>query len=279
MGFKTAIQTSKAMRKLVMIGCNIISVFTLMNSVNGQGNPVADSYFIKAADFRKNMKTDSALIYYEKAAVQFQNLGNIEKFVDSYNQIGVILTRGDAYEKAKVYLDKALGEGLKSLDSNNLAIATTYISLGVIYNALAKYDQSLVYHYKALSIRRLKLGDYHTDVATSYGNIGNVHRNNKEIDKSIAAHLEALKIREKILGETSAEIIGSYEGLGNAYREKKEYGTSLGYFERALKNKLIQRGEGHKDLIKYYKYISEVYYLMGNKFKGDQYKQKSENQI
>ncbi len=85
-----------------------------------------------------------------------------------------------------------------------------------------------------------------------------------------------MKIREKVLGEASAEIIESYVGLGNAYREKKEYNTSLKYFERALKNKILQRGERHKDLIKFYKYISEVYYLMENKLKGDEYKIKWE---
>jgi tetratricopeptide (TPR) repeat protein len=84
--------------------------------------------------------------------------------------------------------------------------------------------------------------------------------------------MKAMKIREIVFGLTSAEIIESYVGLGNTYREKKEYNTSLEYFERALKNKIIQRGEGHKDLVKFYKYIGDVYYLMENKLKGDEYK-------
>ena len=81
-----------------------------------------------AADYKKNQETDSAIIFYDKAAVEFQALGNIEKCIDSYNQMGIILTRQDNYEKAKFFLEKALSTGLSNLDTNNLVIATTYIS-------------------------------------------------------------------------------------------------------------------------------------------------------
>lgn len=97
----------------------------LMNNLNGQSNSPADEYLRQADDFKKNMKPDSAVISYEKASVEFQKLGNIEKFIYSYNQIGIILTRQDKYEKAKTYLEKALSTGLALLDRNHPAIATT----------------------------------------------------------------------------------------------------------------------------------------------------------
>ena len=257
----------------------VLFIFLLSTIANAKSGTPGDEFLLIAEDLKKNMKPDSALIYYEKAAVEFQKQNSIEKFVHSYNQIGVVLTRQDKYEDAKKYLDKALSTGLASLDSNNLTIATTYISLGVVYNAEENYDQSLNYHFKALSIRLYKLGPYDSQVATSYGNIGNVYRNKKDFDKSVEAHLKAMRIREHRFGATSAEIIDSYVGLGNAYRERKEYMLSLGYFEKALNNKIIQRGEGHKDLSKYYKNISEVYFLMGNNIQGDFYKTKSEDVI
>jgi tetratricopeptide (TPR) repeat protein len=248
----------------------------LINGVNGQSSSPADEYLRQADEFKKNMKPDSAVELYEKAAVEFQKLGNTEKFIYSYNQIGIILTRQDKYEKARAYLEKALSAGLASLEANYLATATTYISLGVVYAAQENFDQSLIYHHQALSIRLARLGEYDGEVATSYGNIGNVYRRKKDFDKSIDAHLKAMKIREKVFGETSVEIGESYTGLGHAYREKKDYQTSLAYFEKALKNKIKQRGEGHKDLVRFYTNISEVYYLMGNKEQGELYKTKSE---
>jgi len=239
----------------------------------GQGSgPSPDEYFKQADFYRKNVQTDSALMYYEKAAIEFHSQGKMEEFVNSYNQIGIILTRQDQYEKAKLYLEKAMSVGLSSLDSNHLTIATTYISLGVISRAEENYSQSLLYHNKALSIRLQRLGEYSAEVATSYGNIGNVYLSLKDFDQSILSHSKAMKIREKLFGPKSAEIIESYAGLGNAYKEKKEYKTAIKYFEKALDNKIVQRGQGHKDLVKYQQYLRDVYYLSNNKEKGDYYK-------
>ncbi|MGH2666113.1 MAG: tetratricopeptide repeat protein [Flavobacterium sp.] len=258
---------------------SIVPFFFLLFSignVNGQTSSSGDTYILKADDFKKQLKMDSAVFYYEKAAVAFQRIKEYEKLIDSYNQLGIIVTRQDKYDKAKMYLEKALSAGLSLPDNANLVIATTYISLGVVYNAEENYNESLKYHNKALSIRLLKLGENDATVATSYGNLGNVYRNNKNFDKSIEAHLKAMKIREKLFGLNSVEIIESYVGLGNTYKEEKKYTISLGYFEKALENKIIQRGEGHKDLVKFYKYISDVYFLMENKWKGDEYKIKWE---
>jgi len=262
-----------ASKKIIVI---VLCVLCTINNLKAQSISPGNEYLLIAENHKKNQKPDSALVYYEKAAFEFQKQNNIEKFIHSYNQIGIVLTRQDKYKEAKTYLDKALATGLASLDSNNLTIATTYISLGVIHNAEENYDQSLKCHYKALSIRLYKLGAQDALVATSYGNIGNVYRNSKDFDKSIDAHLKAMSIREHLFGTKSAEITESYVGLGHAFREKKEYMISLGYFEKALKNKIIQLGERHKDLAKHYNNISDVYYLMGIKEQGDLYKSKSE---
>lgn len=255
------------------IGCILL---LLAFSANAQKGPNADEYIRLADECKKNAKPDSAIFYYEKASVEFNTLGSKEKFINAYNQIGIILTRQDKYEKALIYLDKALATGRSLSDTNNLEIANTYISLGVVYNAEEKYDQSLVYHNRSLIIRLLKLGENHAQVATNYGNIGNVYFNAKNYERSIDAHLKAMKIRESVFGKTSPEIIESYNGLGKACRERKDYKASLDFFEKALQNKITQRGQGHKDLSKFYKNISEVYFLMDNKDQGSIYKNKAE---
>ncbi|MBK6998079.1 MAG: tetratricopeptide repeat protein [Lewinellaceae bacterium] len=236
-----------------------------------------DRYMQLADDFRKNAQPDSALVYYEKASVEFQKTADFEKLANAFNQMGIVLTRQDKYDPAKKYLEMALEIGHNSLDSNNLTTSVTYISLGVVYAAEEDFEQSLKFHYQALAIRLFKLGEYSAEVATSYGNIGNVYFNSKNYDKALDAHIKAMNIREKIFGENSAEIIESYTGLGNAYREKKDYKSALDYFDNALQNKILQRGLGHKDLARYYKKISDVYYLMDDKVQGDLFKTQSEN--
>lgn len=257
---------------------SIAILFILIAAVNClKAQSPGESYLQLAEDFKQSAQRDSALVYFEKAAVEFQKSGNVEKLPNVYNQMGIILTRQDKYEPAKKYLEKALQIGHNPLDSNHLTTAVTYLSLGVVYAAEEKYDQSIKFHNQALAIRLSNLGEYHADVATSYGNIGNVYFNSKNYDKAIEAHTKAMIIREKIYGEKSVETIQSYTNLGNAYREKREYKTALEYFDKALQNKIIQRGLGHAELTRFYKNISEVYYLMDDKIQGDLYKDKSKS--
>lgn len=246
-----------------------------INKISSQ-DTTGEAYLRKANEFKKNRNTDSALIYYQHASIAFERSNKTEAFVDANNQAAILLTRLDQYEKARSYLEKALAAGSNSLDSNNLAIANTYISLGVISNAEGKYEQALSQHYKALAIRLAKLGNDHADVATSYGNLGNVHRNNKELSKSIELHSKAMVVREKLFGTSSPEIVESYVGLGRAYQETKDFTTALAYFEKALQNKTLQLGSAHKDLARFYKYASDASYLAGNKAKGDEYREKGE---
>jgi tetratricopeptide (TPR) repeat protein len=258
----------------------ILFMLIFINTAYAQNSERADEYLRIADNFKKEMKPDSAILFYEKAAGEFRTIGNTEKFVHAYTQTGVILTRQDNYEKAQTYLDQALATGLASLDTTtSLFLATTYLALGVNYSAQENYPQSLHYHNKALAIRLLKLGEYHADVATSYGNIGNVYFNNKEYEKAIAAHEKAMNIREKLFGSTGVEVIQSYTNLGNAYKALKDYKTSLTYYEKALQNKIIQVGPGHKDLVRFYKNVSDTYYRMGNTVQGDFYKIKSEEVV
>lgn len=257
-----------------IIACALFLVIST-GAVKAQG-PSADEYVRLAEESNKNMNRDAAVEYYEKAAAEFEKLGNVEKLVNSYNQLGVILTRQDKYEKARAYLNKALSKGLASLKADDPLIATTYLSLGVVDSAENKFDESLVNHNRALKIRLNRFGESSADVATSYGNIGNVHFRKKEYDKAIEAHLKAMAIREKVFGKDSPPIAESYRGLGNAYREKKDYAKSIDYFEKALANKIKQVGEGHKDLVRYYNDVRQVLELTGNKARADEYKTKVE---
>ncbi|MGD9588869.1 MAG: tetratricopeptide repeat protein [Pyrinomonadaceae bacterium] len=262
--------------KLKNITFFAVFLFSMGTLASAQSGPSADDYLKAADDLYKNAKQDDAIANYEKAAQGFENSGNIERFVYSYNQIGVILTRQDKYEKARTYLDKALSTGLESLGPNDLTVAATFLALGVVYSAEGQFERSLGAHRKALDIRLAKLGKFDSNVATSYGNIGNVHLRNKDYDKAIEAHKLAMEIRAKVFGEKGPEIVESYRGLGNAYREKKDYKLSLKYFEKALSNKVNQLGPGHKDLARFYRYVSEVHSLAGNRSKADEYRLKAE---
>src|SRR5687767_9316671 len=96
--------------EMKMLKSTIACTLFLLASISGaagQGGPRADEYMRLAEESNKNLKRDEAISYYEKASAEFQAAGNTEQFINSYNQIGIILTRQDKYDRARTYLDKA----------------------------------------------------------------------------------------------------------------------------------------------------------------------------
>lgn len=263
----------KTVQTVVLLAFLAISPLAAVTAF-GQENP--ETLFKTADGFRTKADPENAMIYFEKAAVEFHKAGNTERAIDAYTQIGAILNRQDRFEKAKAVLEKALAIGRSAKDPESPAIATTYVNLGVTYGAEGKFQEALGFHNKALAIRLEKVGKTSPEVATSYGNIGNVYLRMKDYDRAIDAHQKARQIREKVFGKNSVEIVESYRGLGNAYKEKRNYKESLDYYQMALANKITQLGPNHKDLVRFYKGISEVYSLMGDKARSDEYRIKGE---
>jgi len=120
----------------------ILLMFCFINSF-GQSDSRGMEYMKIGNEFKKKEMPDSAVVYYEKASKEFEAPENTTKWINAYNQIGIILTRQDQYDKAKHYLDMALEKGIATLEENNLLLATTYISLGVVYSAQEEYAKSL----------------------------------------------------------------------------------------------------------------------------------------
>lgn len=238
--------------------------------------PSGNELLQHAEDFKKNNLPDSAIIYFQQAATQFEKEKNTASFIHSNNQAGILLTRQDKYSEAKMVLEKSLFAEGDTSESIQLLIATTYISLGVAYGGEEDFLQALANHNKALEIRLRILGTDHRDVATSYGNIGNIYFRKKDYDSAINNHTKALHIRQNLFGEMGIEVIQSYTHLGNAFREKEKYDTALDFFQKALTGKIAQVGEGHKELSRYYKSISEVYHLMKKSDLEDFYLKKSQ---
>lgn len=256
---------------LFFCSCSISSV--------AQNEWSPDKSFEIAENFRKKAKTDSAVFYYSQAAESFERSGEIGKWLDCYNQLGIIYTRQDSYVQAKKYLEAALATLQKRNVPANLTAATTFISLGVLYAAEKKYTLSIQYHFQSLAIRRGILGENAADVATSYGNIGNVYLAMNQADSAVFFHQKARAIREKLFGEKGGEVMQSYTHLGHSYKAQKNYAIALSFYEKALANKILQRGEAHKETARFYTNLSELYYLMGKTERGAYYKSLSEKAI
>ena len=86
----------------------IIIIFAFLailsiNAANGQDHAIAEGFKKTADDFKSKSDPDNAIVYYEKAAIEFSKNGNTEKAIGSYNQIGALLNRQDKYDKANLF--------------------------------------------------------------------------------------------------------------------------------------------------------------------------------
>ena len=71
------------MKSAKIIVTIFLSILTSIHFLNAQNGPNAEEYFRMADDLKKNMKPDSAIMYYEMAAVEFQAMGNTENWIEA----------------------------------------------------------------------------------------------------------------------------------------------------------------------------------------------------
>lgn len=149
------------------------AIFSITN-VKGQNSPLSDEYIRLAEESKKNMKQDDAINYYEKASVEFKTLGNIEQFINAYNQIGIILTRQDKYEKAKTYLEKAFAqtnlnrfdEAVKSYEKaleTGMTRGVAYYNMACVYAISKQTDKAFEMLGKAIDAGYTDRSQFETD--------------------------------------------------------------------------------------------------------------------
>ncbi|HUM46128.1 MAG TPA: tetratricopeptide repeat protein [Chitinophagales bacterium] len=252
----------------------LLLVPVLYGKTTGQAVPSAENYLLKAESFKKADASDSTVYYYRKAATLYEQQ-QPDLYVNTLNELGKWLTRKDELEQATEVLERSIQFSKQQTGVKPVTTATTFLAMGVVENAKGNYTRSISLHQQALDIRLKELGKYNSEVASSYGNMGNVFFNSGDFDSAITYHTEALQIRQQLYGAGAPELAQSYNNLGNAYREKKQYATALENFQKAAQIR-EQPPVNNKDLAKYYKSISEVYFLMGDREKGEQFKIKAD---
>ena len=107
---------------------------------------LARQYFTQAAQFTKEAKYDSAIVYLQKASIIYETKQDWEKYVGCYNNIGNNYRSKGAYDQAMHYLNQALEIGLKQLGENHIKTANCYHNIGYVYYLSGKYNQAIEYY-------------------------------------------------------------------------------------------------------------------------------------
>jgi len=167
---------------------------------------------------------------------------------DVYNEIGEFYQHLRKYDKAIIYLEKALKIRLDTLVENHPSTAISYNNLGAVLMNKEEYDKAIEYLEKALKINLSTFGENHSRTATNYNNFGGIWNDKKEYDKAIEYYEKALKIQLDTLGENHLDTATSYNNIGSAWMKTGEYDKAIEYLEKAFKIFIDTLGEEHPNV-------------------------------
>ncbi|CAF4142251.1 unnamed protein product [Adineta steineri] len=181
-----------------------------------------------------------------------------------YHQLGSIKDDQGEYPEALTYYEKSLAIKQKTLPSNHLNLADSYINIGTAHYHMGDYPKALSYYEKALAIQQKTLPSSHTDLALSYIGIGLVYDKMGDYPKALSSHEKALAIKQQSLPSNHPDLGMSYNNIGNVCYSMGDYPKALSYYEKALVIQQQSLPSNHPDLGASYNNIGAVYENMGN---------------
>ena len=155
-----------------------------------------------------------------------------------YNNLGVVYSNNEEYDKAIYYLDKSVAIYEKVLGAYHVSNALNYANLGDITRKIGMYDKSLAYYKRAIEINEKNYGSNHVETARSYNGIALVYHSMGKLDQALSYNLKALKIRETLLTPQHDDTIVSYNNLALVYGDLHEYEQLQKYTQKAYDNYL-----------------------------------------
>ncbi|MDX1652707.1 MAG: tetratricopeptide repeat protein [Brumimicrobium sp.] len=233
------------------------------------GNNLGDAYYIKSFLFNDSEKSDSALIYLNKAleiklkykdkamlskvytslatvysqnmrsseaidayinAIQIEKkLNNKERLAGLYNNLGNQYNQIGEVKQAVHYFMQALRIYEKT--GYEFGAQNTLMNVGNLYYHQADYKTAKEYYSKALRI--CEENNFESEMTSHYLSLGNVYQMNGELDSAEILYLKGLETVERFPNKYDEGIL--YNNLGNLYLEIGEEAYKHGNLEKRKK--------------------------------------------
>ena len=170
--------------------------------------------------------------------IQFKNLGNIDKAIESYKKVEYLYSKISGSE-------------------NNNMLGTVYINLSVIYGESGDYNQALEYQKNAFRILAI-------DSLNSYRNFQDSKYNIAEIQLKLGYNREVINFALKSLKTSTPELRSRlYDLLALAYKNEGYFDLSEKSFTNAINSCIKSNGKNNFELIS--KYLAYSSFLMSQK--------------
>lgn len=164
-----------------------------------------------------------------------ENLNRGKDMATLHNYIGVLATKINSYDKAKVHILKALRISNKLNIPTEKAYALN--NLGEIYYHTGKLDSAIFPMEEAIGLFK-KINDLN-GLAYAYNQMGMAQRNLKKYDEAFNYHKLSLEIRIKL--NHKEFVTKAYLNIGIDLLEKGDYAEARSYFEKMDQQQLDKR--------------------------------------
>lgn len=178
---------------------------------------------------------DSAAVYYQRAAGQFERDTNWAGYVWTMNQAIRTYNEQLRYNQSFPHLKKLLPVVRRHLGNNHYYLSHTYELLGRCYQHAGNADSAIISHQEALRIRWELFGESSLPVADSYQDIGDVHAQLRlDYLQGENYYQQVLSIQEQLPQTDSVKLAQSYYNLAVVNWLKGDFDKALVYGQQAL---------------------------------------------
>lgn len=233
----------RKINKTALLFCYLILISPLcfpqkpINNIPAKNNDIviAESYLERVRVLMQEMKYDSIPYYLNKSIPVF----NTNKLWEQYAEC--IYAKGQYFYYAKVdidstkfYIDKAISECNKHLDSSNLLIYKVYLLSSYVLRYLREYDHSISETKKAILNNPNNSYDEKKLLSTCYNNIALNYRLKSDYSMAEKYYKMAIENSLSLRSKFDKNISSFYNNISVLYKKTGDFDKSMDYIKKAI---------------------------------------------
>lgn len=179
------------------------------------------------------------------------------------------------YSNSLVWWKKTLEISERSLNFDDIDIATIYSNIAVLFFEKGDTRSALDWVEKALTITEEGHNESRLEVAALYNNIAGIYNNQGDYTKALEYYHKSLTLSKNLLGSDHPKVATTYSNISCVYSDQGDHSKSLEWLKKALVIRESFLGVDHPDTATTYHNIGVVYDCQEDYLKAFEWLQKA----
>ena len=239
-------------------------------------------YAALAGALSKDENYIKSILYFKKCmAIEIEIFGEeYSSVAESYNELGVLLSKAQKFDEALLNLKTGLNTANKT--HGTWLLPAIYSNIGGVYNSKSETNKAIKNLNISLELCFKQIGKYHSNTAAVYSQLGRSYNLMSQFEKGIEYYKKALEISLELNHDEhtivySEALAEAYMHLGN-YKQKKEYLSNAEiYIKTSMDFALKHYGKNHSKLARSFNLFGILMYRKDDPKKALYYFKKTLN--